>query len=590
MHSAEPAAPTVSSPTESYIPLIALLTVFLVLIIDGGTSPYTLLTSTAILILATLACWHRLIPAAKAGAFMALFLLFAFITVVPLPDTILRPAGRASDSHHELSNKTLSESFNAEIISKGTRFHQFSRNRAGTMRGILLVSIALLSASLARQLPQRSRSYLLLTFGVLAALTGMVGLISLFIIPQHKTFWWLLPVLHGRPVAGFINANHFASFMAMSAVLMFGLACRKVFQLFWISNILVPSLFALLTIVVLASSSTGACLALGVGIFSASLINLRKRPVFVSAILLILAAGILSAPLLAGKNASLKATLKPLTELSSNLSVKLRLDTWKDAMPIIKSYPVFGTGLNGFRAVFPQHRTSATRKEHNNVENEYIQIPVESGITGTLILLTALFFFIRALCSRSVPNQNLLPVIIPALLVAASHCFVDFPVRIPVYLLICAVLLGLCTPENERLPGGRLQKLPHVIVIGIAGLILILSLFAPHKTFSLDSPDYLNTANPDKLAEAIASSPSYWHAYYSLGRQSAQNPDLRELAERQITAASRLNPLNYTLLTRLALLRLDMGKHTEAAQAYSQAKALRSWLHVSALEPLLKQD
>lgn len=569
--------------------MTALTAALVVLLLDGGTSPYTLLASTSILLLATLARWCHYPPSTKAGCCMALFLLLAFITVIPLPSPFMRINGSKSAAHHALADQTLSESFDAGLTSSGTRWSQISRNRAGTMRAILLLSSALLAAALVRQLPQNSKKHLLLTIGALAALAGVAGLISIFILPQHKSFWWLIPVPHGRPLACFINANHFASFMAVSALLITGMACRKIFESSWISLILLPALALLMTFAVLVSSSTGAFLAFGAGILAALLINIRKHPVFVVTILLILTAGLLTMPLIAGKDVSVKSTLKPLLEPDNSPSVKLRLDTWKDSLSIIKDYPVFGTGLNAFRTVFPQHRTSATRKEHDNVENEYIQIPVESGFVGTSILLAALLLFIRQLSGQKDGTGTLLPVIIPALVVAAAHCLVDFPIRIPLYSLVCAVLLGLCTPDGKSMPlAGRRQRPTLPAVTGIAAITVILSLFQPHRTFSLDNPEYLQSAASDELAAAVASSPSYWCAYYNLGRQVANNPDLRPLAERQITEASLLNPLNYKLLLELAQLRLDMGHTKEAAAAYQQAKQLRPWLHSPSLETLIK--
>ena len=65
----------------------------------------------------------------------------------------------------------------------------------------------------------------------------------------------------------------------------------------------------------------------------------------------------------------------------------MRVNTWKDSVKIVRHYPVTGVGANAFRMIFPQYRNASTRKSFTHVENEYLQLPAELGIIGTLAAL-----------------------------------------------------------------------------------------------------------------------------------------------------------------------------------------------------------
>jgi hypothetical protein len=245
--------------------------------------------------------------------------------------------------------------------------------------------------------------------------------------------------------------------------------------------------------------------------------------------------------------------------------------------------------LNAFRAVYPQHRVSTARKEPHNVENEFIQIPVETGLSGTALILAALFMLLKPMASTE-GRTSLLTVVLPGLVVIGAHAFVDFAVRVPVYALLAAVLVGLCISDTHLVRGRWLKVAALLSLLGPALIVMLLSCVYPRKTFSVDSRSAMNTASPEMLVEAIESSPSQWRAYYNLGRTAAYRPELRDLAEKNITTASELSPLNYRLLIELALLRLDMGDRKGATDAYSRAKKIRNWLNIRPLEALLRQE
>ncbi len=571
--------------TNWLLPYLAICVAFMVMIIDGGTGPAALVSASSILLITFVWRFRASFVPSSAGVFLALFLALAFFTTLPLPDLLLKAAGKEASSHHTLARAALSESSEKGLTEKAGWF-QVSRNRAGTMRAVLLLTIMTTGAALTRALSEKQRLSLLLTVGTALAALGVVGMLSIHFLPQGKTFWWVLPVEHGRPVACFVNRNHFGGTMAVAAAAMLSLCCRTIKDRFAV-GIISGIAFIVLASAVIGSFSRGAVLSLGCGLAAAIVLNLKKRPLIL-ALALALFGIIVTVMLTLGGEGRLRTRLKSLARPLATTSAGLRIDTWKESLPIVKHYPLFGTGLNGYRAVFPQHRSSTTRKVPHNVENEYIQIPVESGIAGSALLIASLLMLLNPMF-KPAGRTALLGAALPGLVVASAHAFIDFAVRVPFYALLVAVLAGLCISKAHLTQSRRAGIAALACILPAALTVILLSCIAPQKTFSLDSPNALGHATPETLKLAIESSPSYWQAYYNLGRTAAYRPETRDLAERHITRAADLDPLNYRLLIELALLRVDMGNTEGALDAYSRAKHLRNWLSVEQLESALRQ-
>jgi hypothetical protein len=207
-----------------------------------------------------------------------------------------------------------------------------------------------------------------------------------------------------------------------------------------------------------------------------------------------------------------------------------------------------------------------------------------------LLIASMLILFIRPLCRRNKELPQLLIVILPGLIVVLAHCMVDFAIRIPLYTLVLAAFTGFCISPEHEIRSRPAARFILPVTLSASLIILLIASLPITKTFRLDSPDYLSSATPADLVTAVRSSPSYWHAYYNLGRNAAHNPDLRKLAEKHIATASALDPHNYGLLLELGRLRLDMGMREEARQAYGEAKRLRSWLNIPEIKTLAPEN
>jgi O-antigen ligase len=128
-----------------------------------------------------------------------------------------------------------------------------------------------------------------------------------------------------------------------------------------------------------------------------------------------------------------------------------RIRVWGDALRIVRDYPLLGTGLNTFAAVYPFYKSFSVRYAYPFAENDFLQLAAETGLIGLAVALGIIAVFHRPLFSLD-PSQILgrrsgrrRPSLLPGpvsrrFLVAGSyaavaalliHSLVDFNLHIP---------------------------------------------------------------------------------------------------------------------------------------------------------------
>lgn len=275
---------------------------------------------------------------------------------------------------------------------------------------------------------------------VLAALEAALGLCQP--APAHGTY---------------VNRNHYAGLleMALPFAVMYPVHVLRRSRLRW-RNPLRPalvacagfSLAALILLGIIASESrmgfTAAILALSVLALSA----LRRLP---------LAAVVGLALFIYLPTDALLSRFE-----TAGLSYEGRAVVWRESLPLLAAYPVFGTGLGGFESAFYPYKINSPLLTDDYVHNDYLQAAIETGLVGTVIL-AALFFGIVRQALRSAALRDPLDVACLAALTAIGlHSLVDFNLYIPANALVLAWIAALVRPVNEtRLPFGqqRLQTL-----------------------------------------------------------------------------------------------------------------------------------
>jgi O-antigen ligase len=107
-----------------------------------------------------------------------------------------------------------------------------------------------------------------------------------------------------------------------------------------------------------------------------------------------------------------------------------RIEMWQDMLPLVRDFPVFGTGLNAFASAYAWYQTLPRRDWFGEAHNEYFQALLDLGVVGALlvgVLLAGLFRDALRAASRGPFELGLLG----ALLAVALHNLVEFNWQIP---------------------------------------------------------------------------------------------------------------------------------------------------------------
>jgi O-antigen ligase len=276
---------------------------------------------------------------------------------------------------------------------------------------------------------------------IIASLEAILGLSQFYLtagqIPAHGTY---------------VNRNHFAGLleMALPFALMYSVAVLRRNRYRW-SSPLRPALVAC------AGFSIAALLLLGT-------LHSLSRMGFVCAVFSVLFCGVFSfsgvkrlVPVAA--LAALLFVFLPSDQLierfgdldfSDGLSRQDRLQLWRETLPLIAAYPVFGCGLGGYESAFMPHKISYPLVTDDYAHNDYLQSLAELGLVGFLIVATliaaVLFQGIRAALRHATPDGRALATACVASIAAILlHSTVDFNLYIPANALVLAWISAIAS-------------------------------------------------------------------------------------------------------------------------------------------------
>jgi len=132
---------------------------------------------------------------------------------------------------------------------------------------------------------------------------------------------------------------------------------------------------------------------------------------------------------------------------SEELSVDGRLLIWKDTLPLVRAYPLFGCGLGAYEWAFGKFNLSMPRFGVDFAHNDYLQVLSELGALGFAIVAALMLdIFARALraARHSEFEARCLGLACMSAMVAISiHSIMDFNLYIPANALLLAWISGI---------------------------------------------------------------------------------------------------------------------------------------------------
>lgn len=190
----------------------------------------------------------------------------------------------------------------------------------------------------------------------------------------------------------------------------------------------------------------------------------------------------------------------------SSKSGSSRFIIWESLAPLFDEMPWYGLGLGSLWVFWPPHRPANDTSAGFFAHNDYMQITLEAGYPGILLLLSLFIFillsFIRTLkCSSDINNSLTLlqrielVSLFSALTTFAAHSFFTYNFYILPLLIIAGLYLGrfnqlttLHTNSLKTIPALKIYFKPIMFIFSLAGFTFILCSYFLALSFS----DYYN--------------------------------------------------------------------------------------------------
>jgi len=367
-----------------------------------------------------------------------IFIVLIIIQLIPFPASIVRFISPNTYKIYVESHKLLEASAMAEKSSKPV--YSLSLNRNATKEELYkIISYALIFFLVINNTRSQRRLrrmiFAIVIFAFCLSIFGMV----------QKAYWngkiyWFRELRYGGTSFGpYVNRNHYAGFMEMAiplalAALVITKSINKKIILGFMASIMASTIFI--------SLSRGGMLAfLGSMLFISLAFlmhkTLKKHLSFIIVLLIGIVFFIIYLQLFSIVADRLLTVIDP-----DELSSLQRFLVWKDTLRITADFPLIGSGLGTFKYIFPKYNTHYSEVVFLYPENDYLQLLVETGIIGLLIVLWGLLSFLITIF-RIASKDNLFFFLMGSIIAILIHSFFDFNLHIPANAVIFSIIFGL---------------------------------------------------------------------------------------------------------------------------------------------------
>ena len=387
--------------------------------------------------------------------------------------------------------------------------------------------------------------------------------------------------LHEPSNATFLNRNSLAALINLALIPASGYFLLNEKERPWkvLSNKKLGFILATLFLTIFIITSRGASLSLALGFFILFIL-LHKLVEKIQLLLLtvILVISFLCATLsqyfiadLPSGFAERMATIKDSSQAGNS-----RFIIWGSLLPLFSDMPWYGLGLGSLWVYWPPYRPANDSSAGFFAHNDYIQITLEAGYPGILLLILLFVFillnFIRTL-KNSAKINNVSSIyrvelvsLFSALLTFAAHSLFTYNFYVFPLLIIAGIYLGrfnqLSSVTSSRLktfPSLKIYFKPALYVFSVTGLIFILCSYF----FGLSISNYYNSEAKKLMSEKKFQASNELFLKAQTLAPLMDNPFFSH-ADLLRRAADRLNSVNKlkdaNTLIKLAHLNLDKAE------------------------------
>jgi len=155
---------------------------------------------------------------------------------------------------------------------------------------------------------------------------------------------------------------------------------------------------------------------------------------------------------------------------TEDITADTRAQLWRDTVPLIKDYPLFGCGFGAYESCFYKYKTVAPMSTADFAHNDYLQVLAELGIVGFAAGLTFVLRILfgvgrNVLYAHSIDERCRSIACVAAMTAMLLHSIVDFNMYVPANAMVFAWIAGVASaslaprsrpdaaPEPSPLPG-----------------------------------------------------------------------------------------------------------------------------------------
>ncbi|MEW6068888.1 MAG: O-antigen ligase family protein [Nitrospirota bacterium] len=265
--------------------------------------------------------------------------------------------------------------------------------------------------------------------------------LAIFAILQ-KAIWngkiyWLREVIAGNPFGPFVNRNHYAGFIGMLIPLTLGLAFTRKSR----ERQLLFGFFGIIMSVSLFLSLSRAGIIsffMGIAVFGFFLLWHKfraKKEMAIATFLCIIFLYLLY------------IGIDPVIDrfYKTDITHEERLVVWSATLKAFKDFYLTGSGIGTFLHVFPLYSPENITSIYDHAHNDYLELILEVGIIGTVLLFSFLFFFIRFILKGKWEGRiGIIKIsMLSSITTIAIHSIFDFNLHIPSNALMLSALFGM---------------------------------------------------------------------------------------------------------------------------------------------------
>ncbi len=291
-------------------------------------------------------------------------------------------------------------------------------------------------------------------------------IISLFALLQYFTsngkLYWTIQIPRDALFFGpYVNHNHYAGLMEM--LIAFPLVSALQTRLRLATRCFFAFSAVIMGVSVFESASRGGVISLICQIVLLACIGRFTRMKRGAAIMLLLVLVSMAVLLAVVADSDVASRISTLRDPGRADVAGWRMQLNRDSFVMFRARPILGWGLGAFPSVYPQFRSFYDDAPVLQAHNDYMQLLVETGIAGAVIVIWFLFVTFREGWRNLTKTQNPWDrgVTVAAIVSVSGilvHSVSDFNLHIPanaaIFFVMCALVATASGREIAR-PGNR---------------------------------------------------------------------------------------------------------------------------------------